>query len=71
MKERIESDVVKVQGAISSRMVDKDELETLKKSYEEKLLAMKSQFDAQLEMNRQLAEINEYLGRQVSSQFSC
>jgi hypothetical protein len=65
MKDQIESDVVKVQEAITTRLVDRNELDTLKTFYEEKLLGIKNQFDAQLEMNRQLAEINEYLGRQV------
>ena len=64
MKEKIESEVSVLKEAISKNFVDKSEVDQLKANYEIQIADLTNKFEDQLEMNRQLAEINEYLGKQ-------
>lgn len=65
MKDKIESEVIRLREAISNQFVERTDLNQLKDSYEIQLTHLQNKFEAQLEMNRQLAEINEQLGKQV------
>jgi hypothetical protein len=65
MKDKIEGEVIHLREAISKQFVDRKDLQSLKASYEIQLDNLQQKFEAQLEMNRQLAEINEQLGKQV------
>ncbi|OXA59969.1 hypothetical protein Fcan01_04606 [Folsomia candida] len=64
MKDKIESEVIRLREAISNQFVERTDLNQLKDSYEIQLTHLQNKFEAQLEMNRQLAEINEQLGKQ-------
>lgn len=65
MKERIEAEVAHLKEAITTQFVDKADLEAIRARYEIQVAEMRNKFESQLEMNKQLADINEQLGKQL------
>jgi len=65
---KLEEEISRLKEGILNQFVDKDVIASVKAQYEVQLAELKSQFDAQADLNNELAEVNSALGQKARVQ---